>query len=1173
MDNDFNNKLSFGSDGGSSSFTVSVTGDCEGDKTITYDTEGNLTNWATVTTANTSDGLRITVTCNGANTTTSEYTGSLILKIGDETCTSDKINCEQAALSCTPGPICTCYLVTRATATSIASDATKANVTWSYSAITWSQGEDCRVTSSVTEQNTATGEATDLTASTCNSVTQSGNLTWANHKACTSNGCSESNSMTVPWTVTKVKPAGCDCGCGDLTVEAPSNIQAEGGSGVSLGRITPGCVKNVKIYEIKYEGSESGWITATTSGTAITTDFELTGNVASWSSQNQSRKATVKVSGSTANNPSCLTSYTITQDAAGCTCDNGFNGATAQTLPTKIVAGDEVEVWKVDKTCGQLYAITEGNCIASSGVTPRDGYYYITAKTKSDISSDCTFKVGYQLKVNGEICTNASRMSTDITVVPALDCDCYDLIPITSNGDEIEWSNILFLTSETESYRLTYKFKTGKEDCFDGVNISYSWEGDDNVFYITTGTTDGKTYVDVQPKPSAERGQFVTIYFNYVMSDGTTCEELGYVDAEFNPDCVCNDLLPDDTCIQRQVSTEARTYPLGTFGVVGCGEFSGISTSHQVEKVIITEGDDGYDVSVKLLKYEWTQEHPYAVSDIDIFSLESGQALADCHNTYKIWQKEDYVNCDRVNRIIFEDEEPLYAENSTAYLAELSDSQGEIALNSLKENNIITSFTTQYDWIDPSSISIVKMGFFHLQGHIGTNQSATPRTNEITINLNKNELKRIYGICENCLNNPFTVTVTQQGDPSYACTCPDIQEVEIRYFGAEASINCQRVLNSCFASSGLKFIPVGFSDAQAFYNDYVSVNNWLSIKLSVISNDPSAPDKSYLKVAYKALGHTDTTQGRSYTFEVKVNFDTDKQPDECIQEIVFNQEKAINVTCDELLASIGISTINARATSTSVNVRDDFAWMNTRLMEGVRLSGETVQSQDCGDGSWITMIEPGTGNYTSHLYVNMTQNVSAEHDHSTNERCAKIRIFYIDEQGNRLKIGDSECGSIEAKLTQNGYSGDCMACADAIPLLPAPNFVPYRDTTYESGGETYSAFYEGVEYGETGRPLFEIPIPYNYYYDNLTANRCFDLIADTTHHGSFTPYPDGEYLHVVLDESNKKWIIHGKIKPTSEPFNTVAATVYLQRRNLAEGTSTQCEGTAYITHFVILNDE
>lgn len=1172
MDNDFNNKLSFGSDGGSSSFTVSVTGDCEGDKTITYDTEGNLTDWANITYTNNT----FTVACRGKNETTSKYTGALILKIGDDTCTSDKINCEQAALSCTPGPICTCYVVGKATATSIASDATKANVTWPYSAITWSQGEDCRVTSSVTEQNTATGEVTDLTASTCNSVTQSGNLTWANHKACTSNGCSESNSMTVPWTVTKVKPAGCDCGCGDLTVEAPSNIQAEGGSGVSLGRITPSCVENVKITSITYNGSESGWINATNSADSITSAFELTGNVADWSNEtgSQPRTATVTVTGKTINNPNCSTSYTITQEAAGCTCQNGFGGATAQTLPTKIVGGDEITVWKVDKTCGQLYAITEGNCIASSGVSENGGYYYITAKT-SDVSSSCDFKVGYQLKVNGEICTNASGMSTDITVVPALDCDCYDLIPITSNGDEIEWSNILFLTSETESYRLTYKFKTGKEDCFDGVNISYSWEGDDNVFYITTGTTDGKTYVDVQPKSSAERGQFVTIYFNYVMSDGTTCEEWGYVDVEFNPDCVCNNLLPNDACIQRQVPLSAGTYPLGTFGVVGCGEFSGKSTSSQVEEVIITQGDEKYEVSVKLKRYgdesgNTPPEQPDAPSDIDIYSLASGQALAECHHIYRIWQKKDYVNCDRVNRIIFEDEEPLYAENSTAYLAELSDSQGEIALNSLKENNIITSFTTQYDWIDPSSISIVKMGFFHLQGHIGANESVTPRTNEITINLDKNKLKQIYGICENCLNNPFTVTVTQQGDPSYACTCPDNQEVEIRYFGAEASINCQRVLNSCFASSGLKFIPVGFSDAQAFYNDYVSVNNWLSIKLSVISNDPSAPDKSYLKVAYKALGHTDTTQGRSYTFEVKVNFDTDKQPDECIQEIVFNQEKAINVTCEELLASIGTSTINARATSTSVNVRDDFAWMNTRLMEGVRLSGETVQSQDCGDGSWITMIEPGTGNYTNHLYVNMTQNVSAEHDHSTNERCAKIKIFYIDEQGNRLKIGDSECGSIEAVLTQNGYSGDCMACADATPILPGPDFTPYRDTTYTEGDYTYPAFYEGD--GNSERPLFEISIPSSYYYDGTDTTRCFDLIAKTTHTESFAPYSDGEYLHVILDAHNRKWVIYGKIKPTSEPLNAVAVEVYLQRRNLAEGTSTQCEGTAYITDIIILKN-
>jgi hypothetical protein len=202
------------------------------------------------------------------------------------------------------------------------------------------------------------------------------------------------------------------------------------------------------------------------------------------------------------------------------------------------------------------------------------------------------------------------------------------------------------------------------------------------------------------------------------------------------------------------------------------------------------------------------------------------------------------------------------------------------------------------------------------------------------------------------------------------------------------------------------------------------------------------------------------------------------------------------------------------------------------------------------------------------LYIENTVNKSTERDHSTTSRCAKISVFFIDSEGNRLKINGEQCGEKEITVTQEGYSGDCMACDDAKSVFPQPDFNSYYDTTYESGGKTYAAFYEGD--GETDKSLFDVSIPYVYYYDSIEANRCFDLIAKTTHHGSFTPYPDGEYLHVELDESNKKWIIHGMIKPISEPVNTVAVEVYLQRRNLAGGDSTQCESTSYVTDFVIL---
>jgi len=877
---------------------------------------------------------------------------------------------------------------------------------------------------------------------------------------------------------------------------------------------------------------------------------------------------------------------TLKHDGAGCTCENAFVSAVMEELPTKIVGGDVITVWKVDKTCGQLYAITEGNCVASSGVYESGGYYYVSAKT-SDVSSSCDFKVGYQLNVNGEICTNATGMSDTITVEPAIECDCRDLIVIARESEEVDWEEVdwgknVFLESVDEEYTFTYIFNQGKEACFEGTDVTFSYDSTDaEYFIINTGkTTDGKSFIKIKPNPNKDPNQ-IDIYFDYALATGKNCGDglwTNFITVIYNPACKCKELLPDDACIQRQVSTAADTYPLGTFGVVGCGEFSGISTSSQVDKVIITESDDGYDVSVKLYEFTPTTSQPDAPIDIDIFSLESGQALADCHHIYRIWQKEDYVNCARVRKINFVDDNPAYTSNVNAFLAKLDDDDGFIAFSALSGSNIITSssFSTEHDWIDASTINFfVTRTTIYLRGKIEANPSAKPRTNTITINYNKDKLRQIYGICEDCINQPFTVTVTQQGDESLNCNCLGPKEIEIRYFGAESSFNSDNLRNDCFVSTGLKFTPIGtivpgyesaFSDPSAFFTEdnYVAVNNWLSINLDVRSYTTS-PEKCYLHVAYKALANTGSE--RDYAFKIKLNYDSAKQSEECIWEIKFTQEAVIDVTCQQLLDSIKTYSIDVQATKT----RDGVAYMRPVLRDDVRLSGVTVQSQGCGDTSWITKIEPGSGNNTDTLYIENTVNKSTERDHSTTSRCAKISVFFIDSEGNRLKINGVQCGEKEITVTQEGYSGDCMACDDAIPKLPIPAFTSYRDTTYESGGKTFSAFYEGN--GETDRSLFEIPIPYDYYYDSIEANRCFDLIAKTTHHGSFTPYPDGEYLHVELDESNKKWIIHGMIKPTSEPVNTVAVEVYLQRRNLAGGDSTQCESTSYVTDFVILKKQ
>ena len=1009
---------------------------------------------------------KVTVNPKGANTGQQPYSDILTIsyKADSNTCSS-AITLTQNAATCQAS---TCYTVNgdAVNTSTVAYDAQNATVEWDY-VETIITPPDCVP---VTTTKHASTSVTLTEVATCDDVEETGQFTWAGHKAC--NG--GTSDMTVNWKVTKQKPAGCGCSCSaNLSVSGTKNIG----------------------YNKQTTASEIG---------SYTIDSECVGSIT-------------------------VTSVTVTE---------GSNWLT----------------------------------VTSDNSSPIKATW-----TENESMTDTrTAVITIKAELNGEPCSSEKTIEV-VQAKKNIGCACDDLIVVTSKGEIIDWEKDIILKSADEEYTFTYKFKENKDTCFEGTDVTFSYDSTDaEYFIISTGTTGGKSYINIKPNPNEDPNK-IDIHFNYTLSDGTDCStqwDGNYITIIYNPACKCEELLPDDACIQRQVPTAAGTYPLGTFGVIGCGEFSGKSTSSQVDKVIITESDDGYDVSVKLYEFTPTTSQPDAPIDIDIYSLESGQALADCHHVYRIWQKEDYVNCARVRKINFVDDNPAYTSNVNAYLAKLTDDDGLVAFSALSGSNIITSFSTEHDWIDASTIYVfnITKNTIYLRGKIEANPSAQPRTNTITINYNKDKLRQIYGICEDCINQPFTVTVTQQGDESLNCNCLGLKEIEIRYFGAESSFNSDNLRNDCFVSTGLKFTPIGtivpgyesaFSDPRAFFTEdnYVAVNNWLSINLDVRSYTTS-PEKCYLHVAYKALANTGSE--RDYAFKIKLNYDTAKQSEECIWEIKFTQEAVIDVTCQQLLDSIKTYSIDVQATKT----RDSVAYMRPVLRDDVRLSGVTVQSQGCGDTSWITKIEPGSGNNTDTLYIENTVNKSTERDHSTTSRCAKISVFFIDSEGNRLKINGVQCGEKEITVTQEGYSGDCMACDDAIPKLPIPVFTSYRDTTYESGGKTYPAFYEGD--GETDRSLFEIPIPYDYYYDSIEANRCFDLIAKTTHHGSFTPYPDGEYLHVELDESNKKWIIHGMIKPISEPVNTVAVEVYLQRRNLAGGDSTQCENTSYVTNFVIL---
>ena len=367
MDKDFGD-LKFESNGGSSSFTVSVTGDCEGDKTITYTTEGNLTNWATVDYSNST----FTITCKGENKTTSKYKGALILKIGNDTCTSDKINCEQAAVSCVEDS-CTCYIVGAVTYPS--SSNTQATVEWSYSAITWTTASTCDVTSALTATNTSSTTVTYNPAS-CDKWTQSGTITWTGYKACGNKSCSSSD-VTLSWSVNQGKPAGCDCNCTDITASTNSINWAVNDDTHKSVVITFGTCIN--IGNISLTGTDKAhfdFSTASTASNKITVEVwpKETGLV-------NEKTASLSIpygTGGTSTN--CATkTVSLTHNGSGCSCEDLFPNIDTYNF--------DFDEYGVDKAQTITFALATGkdDCVTISSLSIRtdgDTDYFTVDESK-----------------------------------------------------------------------------------------------------------------------------------------------------------------------------------------------------------------------------------------------------------------------------------------------------------------------------------------------------------------------------------------------------------------------------------------------------------------------------------------------------------------------------------------------------------------------------------------------------------------------------------------------------------------------------------------------------------------------------------------------------------------------------------------------------------------------
>lgn len=1147
---------------------------------ITNITKSSLTHFDAVF-----ESGKVTVNPRGTNTGQQPYTDILTIsyKADSNTCSS-AITLTQNAATCQAS---TCYTVNgdAVNTSTVAYDAQNATVEWDY-VETVITPPDCVP---VTTTKHASTSVTLIEVATCDDVEETGQFTWVGHKAC--NG--GTSDMTVNWKVTKQQPAGCGCSCS-------ANLHVYNGGNLTYEEVTS--ATEIGTYRIDQDCTDTITVTSVTSSESWLRIDSFTGGSikAKWDanlSTTNTRSTTIKVFADIDGEP-CASpkEITITQDKdTSCKCADISlvpNTEIPATRSSRVVLAEYVTSQAgcsvKDVYVSYVSLNPSGNWVKDVGVDASNNA--ITATVESnDTASVREITLAITAK------TSDNKECTDIATVTAKQkgsaCQCDDLIVVTSNGEPVDWGKDIILTSVDEEYTFTYIFNQGKEACFEGTEVTFSYDSTDaEYFIISTGTTGGKSYIKIKPNPDAEPNQ-IDIYFDYTLSDGTDCSTQwgeNFITVIYNPACNCDALLPQDACIQRYVPLAAGTYPLGSFGVMGCGDFTGSSTSDQVEQVIVTPGDDDYQVSVKLRQYTPTQDKPEAASGIEIYLYETGSQDPKCSTTYQILQTASYVDRTRVNKMMDfngKDNISYYGYDSTT-IASISDSAAIETFKRIWGNNNefgIVSFSSNQSWVGEPFTVDIRNNAIYLDAKTEKNTTADVREATIRIRLNSDKMRNMYGICAYEIINDFTVK--QVGNPAYACDCPDPYTTwEISYTGNTSTTYTWRINEVCLTDAAKAdnrkiYVPqIAGKDPNDFYDDYVAVNEWLEIKLKAdsMSSDPTDHD---LRI-YWRVGANPRNEQRSYPITFKFGLKDDTT---CESTLTILQQAKQNASCEDLKATI----------HTYKGGEDDshkldysggtltFASFDDDLLPTARLSGlvesdcETyiggVLDNTCSCDSWIEGFEPDR--LAGFLNVKVKSNISSANDGSTKPRTAsKVKLFLIDENDQPLEIDGAVCEGITISLTQEGYSGACRACSELTSAaLPAPNFNGYSTTSYTDASGTYEAF-EVTTAGSSEIPLFE----FNMTSEVLLlpdALRCFDLLAETEHTANFTQLSDGKYLHVTTDDTTKKWVISGKLKyddNSTEVAQTVVIQLFLKRRSFIDGEEPTCDSVPFVAVFKVL---
>ena len=275
-------------------------------------------------------------------------------------CQNKFFTIEQKKKTCQVEDLCTCYKAETATQVeSVAWDATTAEVKFKYSAITWTMQSNCVPSSSYTTGETIQ-TATNIPVlgpTDCSEEqrTKTGQLTWFGKKACTNNGCSETD-LVVNWTVLKDLPPACLCNCTDSSITSYTHSWGAKESGIGEKELIfeyPNCCTPT----VNINGDDKD---------IFAYDKETAGKVYVYPISNndgdKERNATVNLS-ILCGESTCTKSVDVSQLMEGCDCKNvqHFIKTFKRTFSNDGSNGKEVLVGSGQTDCGGMLARTESD--------------------------------------------------------------------------------------------------------------------------------------------------------------------------------------------------------------------------------------------------------------------------------------------------------------------------------------------------------------------------------------------------------------------------------------------------------------------------------------------------------------------------------------------------------------------------------------------------------------------------------------------------------------------------------------------------------------------------------------------------------------------------------------------------------------------------------------------